>query len=68
MLGVGRRMRSIALVSAVGGMVLSVVGMIVAAFGYLPAIGGAIAQEAIDLVAVPNTVRAAIPSKSLKDF
>jgi heavy metal translocating P-type ATPase len=65
---IGRRMRSIALLSAVGGMVLSIVGMIVAALGYLPAIGGAITQEVIDLVAVLNAVRAAIPSKNLKDF
>ena len=64
---IGRRMSSVALESAVGGMVLSMVGMIAAAFGYLPAISGAIAQEAIDLVAVLNAVRAAVPSK-LKDF
>ena len=67
LLHIGRRMRSIALESAVGGMILSIMGMIVAASGYLPAIGGAIAQEAIDLVAVLNAVRAAVPSK-LKDF
>jgi hypothetical protein len=47
-------MRSIALESAVEGMILSIMGMIPADFGYLPAIGGAIAQEAIDLVAVLN--------------
>jgi heavy metal translocating P-type ATPase len=64
---IGRRMRSIALQSAVGGMILSVAGMIAAAFGYLPAIGGAIAQEAIDLIAVLNAVRTAAPAK-LKDF
>jgi len=64
---IGRRMRSITLQSAVGGMILSIAGMIAAAFGYLPAIGGAIAQEAIDLVAVLNAVRAATPAK-LKDF
>jgi hypothetical protein len=42
-------------------MILSIVGMIVAAFGSLPAIGGAMAQEAIDLAAVLNAARAAAP-------
>ena len=65
---IGRRMRSIALESAVGGIILSIAGMIFAAFGYLPAIGGAMAQEAIDLIAVLNAVRAAAPSNHLKDF
>ena len=65
---IGRRMRSIALESAVGGMALSVLGMVAAAFGYLPPIGGAIAQEIIDLVAVLNAVRVALPTKNLTDF
>jgi cation transport ATPase len=61
-------MRSIALESAVGGMALSVLGMVAAAFGYLPPIGGAIAQEIIDLVSVLNAVRVALPTKNLTDF
>jgi heavy metal translocating P-type ATPase len=65
---IAKRMRRIALQSAVGGMALSVLGMIAAAFGFLPPIGGAIAQEAIDLVAVLNAVRVAIPPKALTDF
>jgi len=65
---IGRRMRSIALESAVGGMALSVLGMVAAAFGYLPPIGGAIAQEIIDLVAVLNAVRVALPTKNLTDL
>jgi len=65
---IGRRMRRIALQSAVGGMALSLLGMAAAAFGFLPAIGGAIAQEAIDLVAVLNAVRVAMPFKALRDF
>ena len=52
LLHIGRRMRSIALMSAVGGMGLSMVGMFAAAFGFLPPIHGAIAQEIIDLAAV----------------
>jgi len=65
---IGRRMRSIALQSAVGGMTLSALGMLAAAFGFLPAIDGAIAQELIDLVAVLNAVRMAIPTSKLRDL
>ena len=68
LLHIGRRMRSIALMSAVGGMGLSVIGMVAAAFGYLPPIGGAIAQEIIDLVAVLNAVRTALPFHHMTDF
>ena len=65
---IGRRMRSIALQSALGGMLLSVLGMIAAASGHLPAIGGAIAQELIDLGAVLNALRVALPPGKLTDF
>jgi len=65
---IARRMRRIALQSAVGGMALSILGMIAAAFGYLPPIGGAVAQEIIDLAAVLNAVRVALPTSSLTDF
>ena len=65
---VGRRMRSIALQSAVGGMALSVVGMIAAAAGYLPPLAGAVAQEIIDLAAVLNAVRVALPFHGITDF
>ncbi|MGH9712189.1 MAG: heavy metal translocating P-type ATPase [Candidatus Acidiferrales bacterium] len=65
---ISRRMRSIALQSAVGGMALSVVGMGAAALGYLPPIWGAIAQEIIDLAAVLNALRVAIPGRRLTDF
>jgi heavy metal translocating P-type ATPase len=65
---IARRMRRIALQSAVGGMALSILGMFAAAFGYLPPIGGAIAQEIIDLAAVLNAVRVALPTYSLTDF
>jgi P-type E1-E2 ATPase len=68
LLHIGRRMRSIALMSAVGGMGLSVVGMIAAAFGYLLPIEGAIAQEIIDLVVVLNAVRASLPFRHMTDF
>ena len=65
---VSHRMRSIALQSAVGGMVASVVGMTAAALGYLPPLEGAILQEIIDLAAVVNAVRVALPKGDLVDF
>ena len=65
---VSHRMRSIALQSAVGGMAASVVGMIAAALGYLPPLEGAILQEIIDLAAVANAVRVALPTRNLADF
>lgn len=65
---IARRMRRIALQSVIGGMGLSILGMIAAAFGYLPPVGGAITQEIIDLVAVLNAVRVALPASSLTDF
>ena len=65
---VSHRMRSIALQSAVGGMAASMVGMVAAAAGYLPPLEGAILQEIIDLVAVVNAVRVALPTRALSDF
>ena len=65
---IGRRMRSIALQSALGGMGLSILGMIAAAAGLLRPIEGAIGQELIDLAAVLNAVRVALPSKALHDY
>jgi heavy metal translocating P-type ATPase len=67
-LHVGRRMRSIALQSAVGGMALSVLGMLFAAAGYLPPVAGALAQEIIDVLAVANALRVALPPKALSDY
>jgi len=65
---IGRRMRRIALESAVGGMALSLLGMALAAVGLLPPISGAIAQEIIDLLAVLNAVRMSLPPGELTDF
>ena len=67
-LHVSRRMRLIALESAVGGMALSVIGMLVAALGYLPPVAGAILQEVIDVIAVLNALRVAIPPRVLSDY
>lgn len=68
LLHIGKRMRRIALQSAIGGMALSSAGMVAAAFGYLPPLEGAIGQELIDLLAVLNAVRASMPTRELKDF
>jgi heavy metal translocating P-type ATPase len=65
---IGGRMRKIALESAVGGMVLSAVGMVLAAFGWLPPISGAVAQELIDLAAVLNALRVTLPFGALRDY
>jgi len=65
---IGRRMRSIALQSAVGGMSLSLIGMIAAAAGWLAPVPGAIAQEVIDVLAVLNALRVAMPRRELKDL
>lgn len=68
LLHIGLRMRRIALQSAVGGMVFSLVGMVFAAMGYLPPVAGAIAQEVIDLAAVLNALRAAWSPTELSDY
>ncbi len=65
---ISRRMRRIAMESAVGGMALSAVGMIAAAAGYLPPVIGAVAQEFIDLAAVLNALRVAFPVSEKTDF
>ncbi len=68
LLHIGVRMRRIALQSAIGGMLLSVAGMMLAAFGYLSPVAGAIAQEAIDVMAVLNALRAAWKPRALVDY
>jgi heavy metal translocating P-type ATPase len=67
-LHISYRMRRIALESAVGGMALSLVAMMIAAAGCLPPVAGAIVQEIIDVVAVLNALRAAIPPRRLSDY
>ncbi|HEY6967954.1 MAG TPA: heavy metal translocating P-type ATPase [Candidatus Angelobacter sp.] len=65
---IARRTRSIALQTALGGMMLSGAGMLFAAFGYLPPLAGAITQEVIDLLAVLNALRVGIGKTQLSDF
>ncbi|HEY8997521.1 MAG TPA: heavy metal translocating P-type ATPase, partial [Edaphobacter sp.] len=65
---IGQRMRRIALQSAVGGMVLSLGGMIAAALGALPPLHGALAQEGIDLLSILNSLRMILHRGPLADF
>jgi len=65
---IGHRMRTIALQSAVGGMLLSLIGMLAASMGYLPPVAGAICQELIDILAVVNSLRVAVYPGALSDM
>lgn len=65
---IARRMRSIALQSAVGGMVASLVGMAFAAAGLLPPAAGALVQEGIDVAAVVNALRVSWRAGRLSDY
>lgn len=65
---IGRRMRRIALQTAIGGIVLSSIGMVLAVFGLLSPISGAIAHEAIDVLAIRNASRLAMKCRTMSDF
>lgn len=56
-LGMAQETRKIALQSVIVGMGLSGLAMIVAAFGYLPPVSGAVLQELIDVVVIFNALR-----------
>lgn len=60
--------RRIALESALGGMILSIIGMGFAAFGYIHPVSGAILQEVIDVFAIINALRLAMGNKIKTDF
>ncbi len=68
LLHIGKRLRSIALQSAVGGMAASLVGMAFAAAGLLPPAAGALLQEAIDVAAVLNALRVSWSPAALSDY
>ena len=57
-LEIARRSRRIALQSVYGGIGLSVLGMIAAAFGHITPVQGALIQEAIDIAVILNALRA----------
>ncbi len=60
---ISESMRKIALQSAIGGMVLSIVCMGFAAAGYLSPVAGAVAQELIDMVAIFWALRLTLQGK-----
>src|SRR5512135_424942 len=68
LLHIGRRMRSIAMQTAIGGMALSLIGMLIAAGGYLPPVAGAVTEEVIDVLAVLNALRASLTPRVLTDY
>jgi heavy metal translocating P-type ATPase len=62
------RFRRIALQSAVGGMALSIVGMALAAGGWMGPVAGALLQEAIDLASILNALRTTLNPRQLSDM
>lgn len=67
-LHISKRMRTIALQSALGGMSLSILGMFIAAFGFLPPVAGAISQEVIDVIAIMNSLRTIWKPSKMSDM
>jgi heavy metal translocating P-type ATPase len=55
---IGKRTMAIARQSVVAGMSLSIAAMVIAAFGYLPPVAGALLQEGIDVAVILNALRA----------
>ncbi len=55
---IARHSRRIAIQSVVAGMGMSLAAMLLAAFGFLPVVAGALLQEAIDVVVILNALRA----------
>jgi heavy metal translocating P-type ATPase len=64
LLHIAKFTRKVALQSAVGGMVLSILGMFLAGFGVLNPVTGALTQEVIDVFAVLNSLRTCLNNKS----
>ncbi len=60
--------RQVILQSALGGMAISIVGIIIASMGLLPPTYGALFQEAIDLAAVANALRVSFIQEELSDI
>ena len=63
---IGQRTIRIAVESIWIGIILSVGLMIVAAFGMIPAVAGALAQEVIDLATILYALRALVPGRRRK--
>jgi heavy metal translocating P-type ATPase len=62
---IGRRTMRVALESIWIGIGLSIGLMVVAAFGYIPAIIGAVTQELVDLATIGNSLRVRWPGRQL---
>ena len=60
---IGQRSVKVALQSIWIGIVLSTGLMIIAAFGYIPAVAGALSQELVDLATILNALRALVPAQ-----
>ena len=54
---ISAKLRAIALQSAVGGILFSVMGMTLAAIGYISPVQAALLQEFIDVIAIANALR-----------
>jgi heavy metal translocating P-type ATPase len=65
---IARRLRRVALQSAVFGMALSAAGMGFAAAGFLTPVAGAVFQEVIDVLSIANALRASRSSGPLHDY
>lgn len=63
---IARRSRSVALQSVLVGMGLSLAGMLLGAVGLLRPVGGAIAQEGIDVAVILNALRALRPDRQAR--
>jgi hypothetical protein len=60
---IARRSRDIAMQAVLVGMGLSLLAMMVAAFGFLPPAAGAVVQEVIDVLAIGIALRGVLPGK-----
>lgn len=60
---IGQRSVKVALQSIWIGIILSTGLMIIAAFGYIPAVVGALSQELVDLATILNALRALAPAQ-----
>ena len=65
---IGQRSVRVALQSIWIGIALSIGLMIVAAFGHIPAIAGALAQELVDLATILNALRSLVPGRRPVDI
>jgi len=63
---IGKRTVTVALQSIWLGIVISIALMVIAAFGFLPAIYGALAQELVDVIAIAGALRALKPTRRMK--